>query len=172
MKHHLNDHILTKIAELGGAMVEGFFPAKYPEAKMWRKMLGFDSSYKFSKQTFSSLLSKLKNDGLVERANGKKKAFWTITTKGKGYLERKKDPIAKLHDGITRIVIFDIPEKERKKRRWLREHLLELEYRQLQKSVWIGDVPIPQKFLKDADILSLRDHVHIFSVLKGGTLIS
>src|SRR3989344_647220 len=111
MKRQLNDLILTKIAELGGAMIERFFPAKYPEARMWRKILGFDNSYTFSKQTFSSLLSKLKKDGLVERIASKKKAFWTITSKGEDYLERKNNPVAMVHDGITRIVIFDIPEK-------------------------------------------------------------
>ena len=168
MKEILKDIILKKITEIGEGMLDGFFPAKYPEARMWRNILGLDKKYVFSKKNFSSIISKLKKDGLIESKGSKKRFLWSITKKGKKYLERK-DTLPK-HDGITRIVIFDIPERERKKRRWLRENLLELEYRQLQKSVWIGDAPLSEKFYKDSDILSLREYVYIFTVLGKGTL--
>jgi len=69
-----------------------------------------------------------------------------------------------------RIVCFDIPEKERKKRRWIREELLSLEYQPLQKSVWVGFAPLPEDFFEDLDLLSLRDHIHLFSVGKKGTI--
>ena len=69
-----------------------------------------------------------------------------------------------------RIVCFDILEHQRKKRRWIREALLGLGYRQLQKSVWIGYAPLQESFLDDLDLLSLRNQVHIFSVSQKGTL--
>ncbi|MEK7149352.1 MAG: hypothetical protein AAB796_03050 [Patescibacteria group bacterium] len=167
MTQSLRNLILKKVFEIGQGMLDGFFPAKYPEARMWRGILGLDEKYVFSKRTFSSILSKLRKEGLVERIGARKESLWTITQKGKNYIQNSISP---KHDGITRIIIFDIPEKERKKRRWLRENLLGLEYRQLQKSVWIGDAPLSEKFYKDSDILSLREYVHVFKVVGDGTL--
>ena len=168
MTQSLRNLILKKVFEIGHGMLDGFFPAKYPEARMWRGVLGLDEKYVFSKRTFSSILSKLRKEGLVERIGARKASLWTITQKGQNYIQ--KNGILPKHDGVARIVIFDIPEQERKKRRWLREHLLELEYRQLQKSVWIGDAPLSEKFYKDSDILSLREYVHVFKVVGDGTL--
>ena len=73
-------------------------------------------------------------------------------------------------DGIMRLVIFDIPEKERKKRRALRAELISFNFSQLQKSVWAGENPLPEDFLSFLDELNLKNKVHIFSVRKHGTL--
>jgi CRISPR-associated endonuclease Cas2 len=69
-------------------------------------------------------------------------------------------------DGILRIVIFDIPEKDATKRRWLRRELLYLNYKMLQKSAWIGKTPIPQEFLQNIKILGLQKNINIFTVNK------
>lgn len=163
--------ILEKIAEVGEATLGAFFPAKYPEARIWRKIIGMKASYTFSKPKFSTMLAKLHKEGLVERRGSRKAARWKITKKGRLFIEasRKKADFRK-KDGVMRIVCFDIPEYQRKKRRWLREALLGLEYSQLQKSVWIGYSPLPEDFLEDLDLLSLRDQVHLFSVRQKGTL--
>lgn len=50
----------------------------------------------------------------------------------------RKKILAKKWDGKYRLVIFDIPEKKREDREWLREELYLLEYVQLQKSVFIS----------------------------------
>lgn len=162
--------ILQKIEELGEVVLDGFFPAKYPEARMWRQLLGTGHSYKFSKPTFSSILSQLRQEGFAERMGPKAKSKWHITAKGKEFLGRQNVSAKPKKDGITRIVAFDIPEKHRKKRRWIREELLDLEYYPLQKSVWIGFSPLPESFFADSDLLSLREHIHIFSIDKKGTL--
>lgn len=73
-------------------------------------------------------------------------------------------------DGITRLVIFDIPEQERKKRDSIRLELVAAGFKQLQKSVWVGDRPLPRDFLELLDNLDTRGKVHIFSVKEQGTL--
>jgi len=155
-------------------MLDSFFPAKYPEARLWRNLLGTGRSYTFSKPTFSTILSRLKKEGFIERTDSKRKAVWRITQKGLKYIKEEKlrEPakIKSAADGITRIIAFDIPEKERKKRRWIREALLELDFRPLQKSVWIGMSPLPEDFFEDLDLLSLRRHIHLFSIDKKGTI--
>ena len=163
--------ILQKISELGEVVLDGFFPAKYPEARLWRTLLNTKPDYIFSKPTFSVILSKLRKEGFVERVESKQKSKWHITEKGKMYLKRKRDEsFNPAKDGITRIIAFDIPEPHRKKRRWIREELLGLGYQPLQKSVWIGFSPLPNNFFEDLDLLSLRKHIHIFSVAKKGTI--
>jgi len=170
----LKRFILEKIAELGEVMLDGLFPAKYPEARLWRNLLDFESSYKFSRPTFSVILSKLRKEGFVERRGARKKSLWAITPKGLKFLQGRKkeeqDNIEIKKDGIMRIVSFDIPERERKKRHWIREELLGLGYRPLQKSVWIGYAPLPEDFFEDLDLLTLRNHIQIFSVNKKGTI--
>lgn len=170
--------ILEKIFELGDVVLDSFFPAKYPEARLWRDLLDAGPSYKFSKPTFSSILSQLRKEGFVARKNSRKYAIWAITAKGADFLERNKGKNISMavkirkpvKDGIMRIVSFDIPEKQRKKRRWIREELLGLGYKCLQKSVWVGFSPLPEDFFEDLDLLLLRNHIHVFSVNKKGTL--
>jgi DNA-binding transcriptional regulator PaaX len=164
--------ILEKIEEFGEVMLDGFFPAKYPEARLWRELLGGRRSYKFSRPTFSAILSQLRSEGFIERKGTKKKAVWSITKNGLRKLHEEQQEVHIQKDGIPRIVSFDIPEPERKKRRWIREALFERGYKPLQKSVWIGFSPLPKNFFEDLDLLTLRDHIHIFSIGKMGTIKS
>jgi len=73
-------------------------------------------------------------------------------------------------DGVQRIVVFDIPERERRKRDVLRFELISSGFEQLQKSVWIADRPMTEEFITLLDNLRLHSHVHIFTVQKHGTL--
>ncbi len=73
-------------------------------------------------------------------------------------------------DGVERLVIFDIPEKERRKRDAIRLELAAAGYRQLQKSVWHGNKPLPEDFLELVDALELRSRLRVFSVREKGTL--
>lgn len=164
--------ILQKIEELGEAALGSFFPEKYPEARMWRNLMKVGPNYNFSRQSFSAILSKLRKEGFVERSYAKKNSVWRLTKKGRKEVQDRDthDSVMPRTDGIMRIVSFDIPEKERKKRRWIREELMGLGYKQLQKSVWVGFVPLAEDFFEDLDLLSLREHIHIFSVDKRGTI--
>ena len=68
------------------------------------------------------------------------------------------------------IVIFDVPEKEKWKREWLRNTLRELGMKNVQKSVFIGKVKIPELFLENMRKLHAIDYVEIFEIGKTGTL--
>lgn len=73
-------------------------------------------------------------------------------------------------DGITRLLMFDIPEDERKKRDRLRVQLIAVGFKPLQKSVWIGGCPLPEDLLKEWDTLGLTSYIHLVSLDKKGTL--
>lgn len=73
-------------------------------------------------------------------------------------------------DKKLKIFAYDIPEREKQKRAWLREVLRLLGFRMLQKSLWIGKSKIPEGFLQDLRKKEIMDHVHIFEISKTGTL--
>lgn len=120
---------------------------------------------------FYSYLSHLQKDGLIERRQRK----WSITSRGKEKYKAllKRLPGTKYQkeiDTTLKIVIFDIPEKQRRKREWLRSRLVDLGFRMIQKSVWAGKVKLPEEFIKDLQELDLFRYVEIFTISKSGSL--
>lgn len=126
-------------------------------------------------QRFYSLLNYLKRQGFIEQKVKNSSSFWKIRKAGleKLQLMKKKRSLRSYEsapDDIVRVVIFDVPERERHKRIWLRSTLLSLGFSLLQKSVWIGKVKIPLEFLADLKDLKMLDYVHIFEINKKGTI--
>lgn len=142
------------------------------------------------RQRYSSMLYKLRRDGLIQEKKQEglalspskgKKSIWEITKKGiekLRKLEERHEHIGMLpwrdytrEQGNDVIIItFDIPESKRKIRDWLRAMLLRLEYKILQKSVWIGKTKIPKEFLDDIKELKLSEYIEICAITKGGSL--
>jgi len=167
-KNKLN--ILQKIAEFGLITIDSFFPKKYAYSNLSRKIFDLDGE-NFSRDKLSRSLSKLQQYGLVQRTGPKKKSTWNITKLGQQFVkDAHATKIKPEEDGILRIVMFDIPEKAAAKRRWLRRELLYLNYKMLQKSVWIGKTPMPKEFLQNIKILDLQKNINIFAVNKKGVL--
>jgi DNA-binding transcriptional regulator PaaX len=106
-----------------------------------------------------------------------KKTIWSITRKGLEKLKILKKKNRKTLINYSKeksdkliIVIFDVPEKERHKRNWLRSVLASLDFKFLQQSVWIGKTKIPKEFLNDLRDQKMLDYVHIFKISKSGTI--
>ena len=146
---------------------------KYREEKERRE---FSSR---ERQRFADLLYRLRKDGLVEDAKRNGKILLNLTQKGKEILEKlraKKDialPDVKYKnqtDNVLKIVIFDIPESERRKRVWLCSALRDLEFTMLQKSVWTGKIKFPEDFMNDLKKLGLLSCIEIFTISKTGSL--
>jgi len=164
---------MQKLAEAGEITLNGFFSKKYSHTYFSRKFLGLDSYPNVTHRTISSLLSRLKDQGLVERRGKSGTSVWFLTTKGTTRLKKemvKIPPVIPATDGITRLVIFDIPERDRKKRHRIRTELLSHNFRALQRSVWIGENPLSEDFIELLDLLKLGNYVHIFTINKIGTL--
>lgn len=161
----LRELLLSKLQEAGETTLDAFFPRKYAEARLWRSLLGLDQRYRFSRRSFSSILSQLRRQGLVER-RGEGRGVWRLTALGLSRSNAKK-PHAQ---DFRRLVIFDIPEKERHKRDIIRTELIMAGYTQFQKSVWVGQKPLPQGFLELIESFGLVNRVHIFSIRDAGTL--
>jgi len=136
---------------------------------------------KQQKQRYYNLIYKLKQGGLIkeEYRNRSGQRALLITKRGMQKLKRLKKQKRNLLSNTyypkelgTKIIIvaFDIPEKERKKRNWLRLVLKRLNFTIIQKSVWVGKTKIPKAFIDDLYELELIDFVEIFEVGNKGSL--
>jgi DNA-binding transcriptional regulator PaaX len=162
--------ILEKFQEAGELTLEAILPSNRAEGKMWRQILGLSTEYEFSPRTFSAILSRLKKQGLVSKTGSHRKSIWAITSEGKDFTKDAIESSLPKEDGVARLVMFDIPETESGKRKLVRVHLISYGFKQLQKSVWVGYRPLPEKFIKSLDDMKLKDKVQIVSINKSGTL--
>ncbi len=170
----LTQLMLEKLLEFGEVTLDAFFPSKYPEARLWRNILGLDPSYQFSPRTFSTILSRLRRDGLVAKRGPKRRALWSLTSAGQKALAASSEYESFVElpprDGVPRLIIFDIPENERKKRDVIRRELIACDFQLFQKSVWLGHRPLPEDFFELLNELNLRKHVHILTIRDLGTI--
>lgn len=137
------------------------------------------TNWYIERQKFYSLLNQLKNQGFVEKSkNPNEKTIWNITKKGleKLMIEKNnqsgqsRENYKKEADNRFKVIIFDVPEREKEKRSWLRGVLYALGFSLLQKSVWIGKNKIPEKFIKELKRRGMISYIHIFMVNKKGSI--
>lgn len=169
-KNTITQFIIERLYE-ASEVSNALFPRKYEHRHFTKMLLDLDSRRKIAPATVSSILSRLKRQGLVERSGSTRNTLWQVTAKGKKWHEsQQQKTILPKTDGITRLVIFDIPEYERRKRTAVRTELVGCNFRPLQKSVWIGTSPLTEDFITLLDQLKLKGKVHIFSVREKGTI--
>lgn len=133
-----------------------------------------------TKRRFDDFVYRLKKDDLICNVERKNKNFFRLTPKGKMILkkirlDKTRLPVSSKYKSeeneTLKIIIFDIPEEERRKRDWLRYALKNLKFGMLQKSVWAGKKGLPQEFINDLKRINLFSFVEIFAVSKKGSLI-
>lgn len=133
------------------------------------------------KACYYATLNSLQSDNLIEKRRIGRKLQIKITELGKNRLKifktknslnlpTKNKNIDKSGNKDFIIVAFDIPEKDRWKRSWLRAALLDMEMKPIQKSVWAGKTAVFKEFIDDLRTLELINCVEIFSINKSGTL--
>lgn len=127
----------------------------------------------------SKLIYKLQKEGLVKKEANNKGVFFKKTKIGERkliFLQKRLSrnlppPVyAQTKSDSLKIFIFDIPEKLRFKRDWVRRALMRLGFKMLQKSVWVGKVELSKKFIEDLAKFGLDGFVEIFEVTTRGTL--
>lgn len=95
-----------------------------------------------NKRSFERSLRLLEKKKLVSFKKKGKIFFPTLTARGRrqaffAELQQMTIPIPKAWDGRWRVVLFDIPEDERKIRNYLRQHLKRMCFLSLQESVFV-----------------------------------
>jgi CRISPR/Cas system-associated endoribonuclease Cas2 len=161
--------ILLYLAEIGEGFLEDL-PSCYPQFDLMKQLAGVGPYRKsrrewLKKKNLQNALYRLKKKGLVVK-DPKRKIYY-LTKKGKkiaSYIEDRYGLLARKWDGKIRVVIFDIPEKKKKWREWLRAELLLLQYKELQKSVYIGKAPLPESLYQQIIQDDLQDNVFVFTM--------
>ncbi len=137
-----------------------------------REVLSAIKDERKKRRQFYNLLVSLKRDGLINSSD--KKGAWSITKEGIIEIKKfEKQPEQRYpkHELKEVIVIsYDIPEKYRVHRNWLRGVLKFLDFKLLHQSVWIGKTEIPETLLMDFKERQIIKFMHIFSIDKKGSL--
>lgn len=144
-------------------ILEGLVP--YTKANL---LLAFKPSLFFNelekkagrkKRSLESAYYRLIKKGLIEVDENR---MPRLTEKG-----RKKTKIyepTRLKFGAQLMVIFDIPENERSKRRRLRIVLRELSFRQIQQSVWETEYDHREYLRSEIAEMNLQEYVRVYEV--------
>jgi CRISPR-associated endonuclease Cas2 len=155
----------------GALTVEAFLNPSYyanlPDIDYFysKKEKNYFKKKKFKELTIRHSLWRLQKQGFVEKKN----ANYIMTGKGKqlmDYIQKRKESLHNKWDGKYRVVIFDIPEKEKDFRNWLRQELYILNYERLQKSVFVSKHSLSPDIIKEIKHKKMGNFVNYLLVEK------
>jgi len=117
------------------------------------------------RRSFYNALKRLERTYLVGRKGRRRGEQWYLTPEGEQVVRRLRVKLVyarkRRWDGKWRLVIFDVPERIRGRRDFLRKELVAMGFHQLQKSVWVTPYPLPDDFFDIMDELELGKHFRI-----------
>lgn len=126
-------------------------------------------------------MHRLEKKGFIERGLSEDEICIRLTKKGIEELAKRKQrekerklikakPKKEKWDGCFRVVVFDIPEENKRIRNVLRQTLKVLEFKPLQKSVWISKRNYTEELRMWVRDLKLSEFVLIFETKDLGIL--
>lgn len=140
----MTETVLAFLWEIGEITTKSFFPPQYA------KKYGY--TFLYNKKSYQNSIYHLKRRGIIKNNNGiyqltpkgEKHAFFAyLNGESRTYKNKKQK-----WDNKWRIIFFDVPEKKRHYRDYLRTILKTIGFKEFQKSTWIYPYPVP-KFLKE-----------------------
>lgn len=123
----------------------------------------YDELKDLKENSVRTILWRLQKKGLVK----KKEKKYCLTLEGSKIIKifhTKKIKKTESWDGKWRIVMFDIPERKREWRDWLRWQLLIWEYKPLQKSVFIGKQALEEDFYSKIIEQGLNQFIKLITI--------
>ena len=118
-----------------------------------------------TKRSFDQRLYHLKKNGLINCSDENV----SLSKKGFSYFNKKKlfcKISSRPGNETDLMVIFDIPEKKRTTRNWLRDQLKDWNFKMIQKSIWKGKGPLPKEFNERLIMLGIKEDVQVFKIRK------
>ncbi|MDI6820733.1 MAG: hypothetical protein QMD65_00955 [Patescibacteria group bacterium] len=122
----------------------------------------FEELKEISGVNLRNILYRLERKGLVRKTGD----GYVATSLGGEVAENVKDLIEKsaLWDGRWRLITFDVPEKSRRDRDWLRDILRLYDYKSLHKSVFLGKIPLPEKIYREIYERKMSSYIRLLTV--------
>jgi len=177
----IEDVALSQIDFLEAVLASGYGAGMNKIDHEYKKRRRIYEDEKYRKQDLENrkrrlrvFISKMKHDGLIDESKKESNKF-KISYKGKSKLKQLKSGLPGRHYETKEqynpvIISFDIPERFRPKRDWLREVIRNLGFKMIHQSVWIGKIKIPKDMIMDMEDLKILEYVEIFEVGQTGTL--
>ena len=135
--------------------------------RRFRSILSERKFNRYKKASIRVALSRLRSKGYADNSV----LGWSATNKGKKHIKNIRllgyiaSPFTE-NSPLSMIISFDIPEKNRFMRHWLRNQIKIFGYKMLQQSLWIGPGPLPSAFLKRLEDLNIRKNIKTFKITK------
>ncbi len=127
------------------------------EVAMFHELKRFYVIGKNAKRVYDSVF-RLDRAGLITLT----RSGYTLTPKGAQIIDKTFPK----RDGIWKIVIFDIPERRRKVRAFLRSRLHQLNFRRWQNSIWITPYALDRKIEQELGKLAKHYFVRLIKTTK------
>jgi len=164
--------LILSLAESGATTLSGILRGpKEGVGKTYERVIKLKSIQDYYEElknlkenSVQTILWRLKKKGLVTKKQIEKQKYYQLTNLGLKVAGEIKKIIEQPWDGKWRIVMFDIPEKKRIERKWLRFQLLAFDYKPLQKSVFIGQKPLDEEFYKELINRKLNQYIRLVTV--------
>lgn len=153
--------IYEKFSDILNFPPKNIYEVAYPELKRIKNRWQTEKDRK----KFKNLIYRLKKKGLIK--DSKEIGGWLLTPKGEELILKSKDKFReykKRKDGKWVMVIFDIPEKKKRKRELLREKMKFLGFKMLQKSIWISPLDVINEINNFIEKNFLRPYVRTFLI--------
>lgn len=119
-----------------------------------------------SRKSIQNTLYRLKKKKLITKT----RTGWSASKSTQATLENRSSfyeshtDTAQKNNSNKMIVMYDVPEELKNKRDQLRDSLKILNFKQKQKSVWIGPAPLPKEFVKYLGDLRILKYINFFEV--------
>ncbi|MBI5079642.1 hypothetical protein HZB06_03205 [Candidatus Wolfebacteria bacterium] len=164
--------LLFGLAERGGVLISEIIQG--PNRGLGRSMRRISETKNFwdhyselknlHENSARTILWRLEKKGLVEKSTAQKQRRYQLTTRGLRIIKTFQEKKEETWDGKWRIVMFDIPEKKRLDRSWLRFRLVALDFRPIQKSVFLGQQPIEKELYREIMDRKIDHHIRLMTV--------
>lgn len=112
---------------------------------------------RISQKDFYNLLFRFKNQNFITHPNDTTGAQITLTKHGQQLLRR----LSPERDGIWKLVIFDIPEKQKYVRAVLRAKLKSLHFKKWQNSIWVSPYKLDDEIEEELKELSKKFFIRL-----------
>jgi DNA-binding transcriptional regulator PaaX len=111
---------------------------------------GFETKHEYIKRlrraTYYGTIDRLERRGLVKKEKVRNQVKVLITEKGKAFsFGIKRLHLEKRKDGLSTIIIFDVPEQYKRERQYFRRKLVQNKFTLIQKSVLISGYAYPSQ---------------------------
>lgn len=127
----------------------------------WVKVISTGSTN--ARKRFSRDIIKMRRKGMIETVFTNGRLTARLTERGRlEYLKLKLVEAEELAEGRVCVIVFDIPEKESRIRKLLRNFLSGNYFILIQKSVWISRFDVAKTMSKLIVFLELEDWVRVF----------